>query len=121
MTACVLAVASAVTARADWSELQKGLDEEATLAAVGRPIIASQSKSRVHATWTYDSGGYVLFELGRVAHWQAPKAAGGGASNLNAVAAMNAPVVAVAAPAATARTQRTAPKPAAPRRYVIVR
>lgn len=118
----VLAVASAVTSRADWGEMRKGLDQQATLAAVGTPIIASQSRSRVHATWTYDSGGYIQFEQGRVAHWQAPRAMAGAA--LNAAAEGSAPVAAataVAPAATTTRTQQAATRPATTRRYVIVR
>jgi len=118
LTTAVLAVASAATSRADWDDLRPGLDQQATLAAVGTPIIASHSRSRVHATWTYDAGGYIQFEQGRVAHWQAPKAAAGGA--LNAAAVASAPVAAVT-PVAATRTQRSAPKPATTRRYVIVR
>lgn len=118
LTIAVLAVASAATSRADWNDLRKGLDPQATLAAVGTPIIASQSKSRVHATWTYDAGGYIQFEQGRVAHWQAPKAAAGAA--LSAAPVTSAPVVA-AAPAAATRAQRPATNPATTRRYVIVR
>lgn len=59
--------------RADWGRMQAGLTERAARAAVGAPLIASRSSSRVHAMWTYDAGGYVQFERGRVTHWVAPR------------------------------------------------
>ncbi len=71
-----LVVAGGLTElRADWGQLQAGLTEKAARAAVGAPLIASRSKSRVQATWTYDAGGYVQFERGRVTHWTAPRGA----------------------------------------------
>lgn len=110
MTALLLALASGLTARADWSDMRAGLDEKATLAAVGAPIIASRSKSRVQATWTYDAGGYIQFERGRVAHWQVPK--NGGAT----IAVAGGAAGAVAAPGTAME-----PKRGATRRLVIVR
>ena len=57
----VAAVFGAATAWAGWSDLKVGLDERAVLAALGQPIIVSRGSNGVHATWTYDWGGYVQF------------------------------------------------------------
>lgn len=101
-------VASATPSRADWTQLRKGIDENAAVAAVGAPMIASRSKSRMHSTWTYDFGGYVQFEAGRVVHWSAPQLPAGVTElpKMQAVAA---------------RSWSPAPKPTGTTRYVIVR
>lgn len=72
----VLAVALALTAaaslRADWAELQPGMDAPAALKCIGTPIMASHGVL-ASSIWTYDSGGFVLFANGRVSYWERPK------------------------------------------------
>ena len=113
ITALAIALASAAPSWASWSEVRAGLDEKATLAAVGVPIIASRSKSRVHATWTYDLGGYIHFERGRVAFWQAPRGGLERGANPAAFAATS-----TVSPAAT---PQAVVKPRATRQLVVVR
>jgi hypothetical protein len=70
-----LMIVSAAIARADWETLKEGQEKDEALQAVGVPLIMSKSRSGLQETWTYDSGGYILFERGRVRYWAAPKAA----------------------------------------------
>lgn len=114
ITALAIALASAASSwAAGWNDLRAGLDEKSTLAAVGTPIIASRSKSRVHSTWTYDKGGYIQFERGKVAYWQMPQ---GGRDQ----AASNQPALSAAPVAQSAPVQSVA-KPTLSHRLVIVR
>jgi hypothetical protein len=69
----VLLVISAASARADWKTLKEGQEKAAALQTVGVPLLMSKSRSGLQETWTYDSGGYILFERGRVRYWEAPK------------------------------------------------
>ena len=62
------------SARAEWSDVREGIDVQAVLAAVGTPLMVSKSRTGLQVTWTYDEGGYVLFENGRVRFWQPPAA-----------------------------------------------
>lgn len=71
----VLLLLTAACAKADWKEVKEGLPHQAVLKAVGEPLMASKSKSGLQVKWTYDRGGYVIFEAGRVRFFQAPKAA----------------------------------------------
>jgi hypothetical protein len=64
------AVSGTATAWAGWAELKVGADERAVLAMLGQPIIVSRGIHGLHVTWTYDLGGYVQFERGRVVFWQ---------------------------------------------------
>lgn len=61
--------------RAQWADLKPGQDAEAVAKALGQPLIASHNKGGVYSTWTYDRGGYVMFEKGRVTFWQPSKKA----------------------------------------------
>ena len=112
ITALGIALASAAPSWAGWGDLRAGLDEKATLAAVGVPFIASRGKSRVQARWTYDLGGYIHFERGRVAFWQAPR--GGLESGANSAAF-------AAAPAVSPAPAQTGVKRPATRQLVVVR
>lgn len=62
--------------RAQWADLKPGQDAQAVAKALGEPLIVSQSKGRAQSTWTYDRGGYVMFEKGRVTFWQPSKKRG---------------------------------------------
>jgi hypothetical protein len=113
ITALGIALASAAPSWAGWDEVRAGLDAQSALAAVGAPIIASRSKSRVQARWTYDLGGYIHFERGRVAFWQAPR--GGVESGANLAATF------AAAPVVSAMPEKPVAKPTAKRQLVMVR
>ncbi len=63
-------------ARAQWADLKAGQDAQAVAKALGTPLIASQNKGGVHSTWTYDRGGYVMFEKGRVTFWRPSRKTG---------------------------------------------
>jgi hypothetical protein len=63
----------AATARADWKDLKEGLDLRTVERLVGAPLIENGSRRGSFVNWTYDVGGYVLFEGGRVKFWQAPR------------------------------------------------
>jgi hypothetical protein len=60
-------------ARAAWSDLKEGLDPKAVMLLVGQPLIANQARGGALITWTFDDGGYILFENGRLKFWQAPR------------------------------------------------
>lgn len=68
---CALVCVSA--ARAEWHDLQTGLDQSAVVQRVGMPLLMSKSRSGAQVTWTYDAGGCVLFENRRVSYWQVPR------------------------------------------------
>jgi hypothetical protein len=72
-TALVLALLLVASARADWKDVKAGMDVKAVWRCVGAPLIENKGKSPI-AVWTYDRGGYVMFEAGRVKYWEAPKA-----------------------------------------------
>lgn len=59
--------------RAQWTDLKPGQDTQTVAKALGQPLIVSQNKGGVYSTWTYDRGGYVMFEKGRVTFWQPSK------------------------------------------------
>ncbi len=62
------------TARAEgWSDLKPGLSQHVALQAVGAPLIVTKSKSGLQVTWTYDCGGYIMFEAGLVRFWNPPR------------------------------------------------
>jgi hypothetical protein len=69
----VLAAMCIATARADWKDLKPGMDRAAVQRAIGVPLIENKGRTIVQI-WTYDSGGYVLFEGGRAKFWEPPKA-----------------------------------------------
>lgn len=60
-------------ARAAWSDISEGLDQASAKSQVGVPLITNQSRDGKLQTWTYDHGGYIYFEHGRVRFWQAPR------------------------------------------------
>jgi hypothetical protein len=68
----VLAAMCIATARADWKDLKQGMDRVAVQRALGTPLLENKGRS-VAQVWTYDSGGYVIFEGGRATFWAAPK------------------------------------------------
>jgi hypothetical protein len=70
----VLAVTCVAAARADWKDVKRGMDAPAVMRAIGAPLL--QNKARAIAqTWTYDAGGFVLFEGGRAVYWEPSKPA----------------------------------------------
>jgi hypothetical protein len=62
-------------ASAAWSDLKEGLDAKAVEQCVGAPLIVSGTRGGTVVNWTYDRGGSILFENGRVKFWQAPREA----------------------------------------------
>jgi len=68
-----LLMVSCAGARADWRDVKEGLDPKAVFETVGRPLIESRARGGLLVTWTYDNGGYILFENGRVLYWQPPE------------------------------------------------
>lgn len=69
----VLFACAAGSARADWQRVKEGLDQKAVLALIGPPMLANKSRSGRQQSWTYDAGGSISFENGRVRFWQAPR------------------------------------------------
>ena len=73
----VLAVAVAlfatVAARADWKDLKKGMDRSTALQCVGAPMLTSRGHAGAFEVWTYDAGGFVIFEGGVVTYWEQSK------------------------------------------------
>lgn len=63
----------ASVARGEWSDIKAGLDERTVVARIGVPLQWSKSRSGAQVTWTYDLGGHIIFERGRVRYWQAPQ------------------------------------------------
>jgi hypothetical protein len=55
--------------RAGWTELAPGLAGDAVVRALGVPLVQSHGGGGRWAVWTYDAGGCVLLEHGRVTHW----------------------------------------------------
>lgn len=72
---CGLALSclAASAAQAAWSDIKEGLDPKNALQDVGAPLMQSRVRQGSLVTWTYDEGGYILFENGRVRYWQAPR------------------------------------------------
>ncbi len=70
----VIALLLVASARADWRGVKEGLGPQAVINHVGRPLIESRVRHGLLVTWTYDNGGYILFENGRVLYWQMPQA-----------------------------------------------
>lgn len=71
----LLLLVSAAWARADWKNVKEGVPQQTVLRTVGAPLMMTKSKTGLQVTWTYDRGGYILFEAGRVRYWQAPRPA----------------------------------------------
>lgn len=63
----------ASAAQAAWSDLREGLDAKAAAQQVGSPLIQNRARGRGLETWTYDDGGYILLQNGKVRYWQAPR------------------------------------------------
>lgn len=59
--------------RAEWRDLKEGLDPKAVEKFIGAPLMQTKARGGLLVTWTYDNGGYVLFENGLVRYWQAPR------------------------------------------------
>ncbi len=72
-TLLVIALLTAAAARAEWRDLRVGLDPKAVAELVGQPLMQQRARGGVLVTWTFDHGGYVLFENGRIRYWQAPR------------------------------------------------
>lgn len=66
----ILALVLASAARAEWRDVREGLTEFEVLQVIGVPLIINKSRSGLQTSWTYDRGGYVLFEHGRVRYWR---------------------------------------------------
>ena len=69
----VLALLTAASARAEWRDLKAGLDQKSAAELVGSPLMASRGRGGKFVTWTFDHGGYILFENGRIRYWQPPQ------------------------------------------------
>lgn len=60
-----------VSARAEWRDVRLGGDRVSVLRWLGAPLLANKSRDGSTETWTYDRGGYIRFENGRVIFWRA--------------------------------------------------
>jgi hypothetical protein len=74
VTWLTLGLGAAAGAHAAWADLKEGQDAKTATQEVGLPLIQTRGRGGVLETWTYDEGGYILFENGRVRYWQAPRA-----------------------------------------------
>ncbi len=72
--AWAVALVATVVARADWKDLKPGMDRGAAWHCVGAPILQNHGHG-VFEVWTYDAGGYVMFEAGSVTYWEPSKPA----------------------------------------------
>lgn len=70
----VLALGTSAAA-AEWKGVRQGCEKQVVLEAVGAPLMMNKSKTGRQETWTYDRGGYVIFENGRVSYWQPSRGA----------------------------------------------
>ncbi len=68
----LLALLFVACARAEWSDVKEGLGPQSVIKLVGTPLVGSSGHGGQFVTWIYDRGGYIVFENGRVAFWQAP-------------------------------------------------
>ena len=66
-----IGLSAVATARAGWTNLKVGMDQEAAYKAAGMPLM--QIYGHGCGVWTYDRSGYIQFQSGRVAYWEAPK------------------------------------------------
>ncbi len=66
----VFSLAASTGTAAEWKDLRPGCEKQVVLEAVGAPLMMNKSKTGRQETWTYDRGGYVIFENGRVSYWQ---------------------------------------------------
>jgi len=73
-TLLVIALLAATSARAEWRDLKVGLDRKTAAELVGVPLMESKARGGAFVTWTFDHGGYILFDHGRVRYWQPPHA-----------------------------------------------
>jgi hypothetical protein len=73
IVASFLALLVSSTVSAAWGDLRLGMDEKAVLQRVGMPLMQNRGKGGA-ATWTYDCGGHILFQNGRVTFWDEPDA-----------------------------------------------
>lgn len=71
--AVVVALFATIAARADWKDLKKGMDRTTAMQCVGVPILTSRGHAGAFEVWTYDSGGFVMFEGGVVTYWEHSK------------------------------------------------
>ncbi|PTX91461.1 hypothetical protein [Opitutus sp. ER46] len=90
-------------ARADWCELRAGMDRDSAWRCAGVPLLQNEARGG-NAMWTYDRCGYIIFERGRVAYWDAPKPE----PKKPALAKTTPPAPAPARPAAPAPASRIA-------------
>lgn len=71
LLALLASLASA--ARAEWADLKAGMDQATAIRCVGLPLIQQNKGRGGTATWTYDFGGCIQLQYGRVLFWTAPK------------------------------------------------
>ncbi len=64
-----LAIAALPSLRAEWADMKPGLGANEVMRALGVPLVQSHGAAGRWAVWTYDAGGCVLLENGRVTHW----------------------------------------------------
>jgi hypothetical protein len=65
----VLALAALPSLRAEWADMKPGIGANEVVRALGVPLVQSHGAAGRWAVWTYDAGGCVLLENGRVTHW----------------------------------------------------
>ncbi len=85
-TIAIIFVLAASCARADWKDLKEGLDPTTAEHCVGAPLFGNRSRGGTFVTWTYDNGGFIFFENGRVHFWQPPADKTGGTQALASAA-----------------------------------
>ena len=61
-------------AHASWAGIREGIDVKEVTEQVGAPLILCVTRSGAWQTWSYDRGGYILIENGKVRFWQMPRA-----------------------------------------------
>ncbi len=72
VVAVALVALLTAVARAEWKDLKRGMDTRAAWQCVGLPLMETKGRGKAEA-WTYDQGGYILLERGRVVYWELPR------------------------------------------------
>ncbi len=65
----LLAITALPSLRAEWADMKAGIGANEVVRALGVPLVQSHGAAGRWSVWTYDAGGCVLLENGRVTHW----------------------------------------------------
>lgn len=71
LSAILVPLVLASAAHADWNDLRLGMAAPAATHCVGVPLMSTAARG--YDMWTYDAGGYILFEGGVISYWHAPR------------------------------------------------